>query len=154
MDGKESSMYTLSSRFLVIAILSVGGCDVGSSDPNAGRPTAETPHRVSAVKAHAEGPIEGYRIETSGRSRSGRFSVEIEIDREGTIRQVLVPSYPFRYGRKVTRQKFLRQFVGQRIHSVDPADVDAVTGATSSSRGVARAIQRAAALIDRNPNAR
>ena len=132
---------------LTILMLLVGGCDPGPEAKSDTPLTAKTQPRVLAVRSHPDGPVEGYRIETSSRCRSGRFPVHIEVGLDGTIRQVSVPSYPHREGRGVMRKSFLRQFAGQPLGGASRQKVDAVSGATSSCRGLHRAVARSAGIL-------
>jgi hypothetical protein len=139
-------MVNMPLPLLAILLLLVGGCDPGPQ-AKSDIPAARTQPRVLAVRSHPDGPVEGYRIETSSRCRSGRFPVHIEVGLDGTIRRVSVPSYPHRYGRGVMRKSFLRQFAGQPLGGASRQKVDVVSGATSSCRGLARAVARSAGIL-------
>ena len=91
-----------------------------------------------------DGTLLGYRIDTQSRCRSGSFPLRLETGPNGTIRKIIVPSYPHRRGRGVTRESFLRQFNGKPIRTLNPAEIDTVSGATSSCRGLIRAIRQSA----------
>lgn len=139
-------MVNMPLPLLATLMLLVGGCDPGP-EAKSDIPAAKTQPRVLAVRPHPDGPVEGYRIETQSRCRSGRFPVHIEVGLDGTIRRVSVPSYPHRYGRGVMRKSFLRQFTGQPLESASRQKVDTVSGATSSCRGLHRAVSRSAGIL-------
>jgi hypothetical protein len=140
-------MVNMPLPLLAILLLLVGACDPGPASKSDIPLTARTQPRVLAVRSRPNGPVKGYRIETSSRCRSGRFPVHVEVGLDGNIRQVSVPSYPHRYGRGVMRKSFLRQFVGQPLGRIGRQKVDAVSGATSSCRGLTRAVARSAKIL-------
>jgi hypothetical protein len=139
-------MINMPLPLLAILMLLVGGCDPGP-EAKSDIPAVRTQPRVLAVRSRPDGPVEGYRIETVSRCRSGKFPVHIEAGLGGIIRQVSVPSYPHRYGRGVMRKSFLRQFTGQPLGGAGSQKVDVVSGATSSCRGLTRAVARSAKIL-------
>lgn len=101
--------------------------------------------------AHDERGVAGYAAERSGRSRSATFTVMIALDADFEITRVEVIDYLGAYGREVTGRLFLDQFEGK-----GPADsirmgrdIDAITGATLSSRSVATIVREAVSQLRR-----
>jgi hypothetical protein len=78
----------------------------------------------------------GYCVESEVVSRSGPFGIRVLLDSQLYVRQATILSYPWQRGRDVQKHAFTRQFEGKGIG--DPIqvgrDIDAVTGATISSR--------------------
>ncbi len=99
----------------------------------------------------AHGPSEpiAYAVEEEMVSRSGPFTILVIIDSQFSVERVQVLSYPGERGGEVRSATFLRQFEGKGRG--DPirlgVDVDAVTGATISSRAVAKGVRQAIRLL-------
>ncbi|KKL85688.1 hypothetical protein LCGC14_1952240 [marine sediment metagenome] len=87
----------------------------------------------------------GYLVDEYVVSRSGPFKIRVIMDSEFHVRRVTVLEYPGKRGWEVQRRSFTRQFDGKGPD--DPIrvgqDVDAVTGATISSRATAEGVRRA-----------
>ena len=91
----------------------------------------------------------GYSVESEVVSRSGPFKIQTLLDSELYVKQATVLSYPGQRGRDVQKHTFTRQFEGKGI--ADPIevgrDIDAVTGATISSRVMADGIRESITLV-------
>lgn len=86
----------------------------------------------------------GYIVDRQVVSRSGPFQIRIVVDREFRVVSVGVLEYPGRRGGQVSQPGFTRQFKGKGL--TDPIrlgdDIDAVTGATISSRVMTNGVRR------------
>jgi len=91
--------------------------------------------------------IAGYTFIASGSGYSGVISMLIGINIDYTIRDVAVLSHTETpgLGSKITEEAFTAQFIGlgtdEIVLSKDNGKIDAITGATISSRAVTEAIQ-------------
>jgi Na+-translocating ferredoxin:NAD+ oxidoreductase RnfG subunit len=87
-------------------------------------------------------------LDVAGQSRPITFAVAIGAD--GAVREMRVLVYREPQGEQIREARFRRQFVGKRIQ--DPLslgrDVDAITGATISSRSATYAVRKALALSE------
>ena len=101
--------------------------------------------------ARANGDTAGYAVRTVVESRSGEFPIMVIVDARHRVRDVRVFSYTAQRGRAVQRPAFARQFAGKGRG--DPIkvgqDIDAMTGATLSSRAVAQGVRRALRLVQK-----
>ncbi|MDP6045444.1 MAG: FMN-binding protein [Phycisphaerae bacterium] len=89
--------------------------------------------------------IEGYVATVWCKSKSNLFPVRVVMDRDFSVLTATVLSYPSSRGRKIQSPRFTRQFQGKGPD--DPLkigkDIDAVSGATNSSKAMARGVKRA-----------
>jgi len=91
--------------------------------------------------------IAGYTFIASGSGYSGVISMLVGINIDYTIRDVAVLSHTETpgLGSKITEEAFTAQFIGlgtdEIILSKDNGKIDAITGATISSRAATEAIQ-------------
>jgi Na+-translocating ferredoxin:NAD+ oxidoreductase RnfG subunit len=71
-------------------------------------------------------------------------------DGAGKITRTEVTAYREGYGSEIRRDSFRRQFIGRDAHSHFRVgqDIDAISGATISSDSMARAVHRAALIVD------
>lgn len=103
--------------------------------------------KVTEIKGSAG--ILGYNVESEVVSRSGPFGIRVLVDSELCVKQASVISYPWQRGRDVQKHTFTRQFEGKGIG--DPIeigrDIDAVTGATISSRVMADGVRESITLV-------
>jgi hypothetical protein len=87
----------------------------------------------------------GYVVDEQVVSRSGPFRIRVILDREFRVREATVLEYAGDRGREVRRRSFTRQFENRGPD--DPIrvgqDIDAATGATISSRSIAKGVRRA-----------
>lgn len=89
------------------------------------------------------GQTAGYAVLSEPRAKSGPFPVLTSFSVRAEVLNAEVLRYPYAHGRGIVRESFLRQFKGWRPGS----DVDAVTGATSSSEAVADAVERSVRIL-------
>jgi len=91
--------------------------------------------------------IVGYTFETSRNGYSGAIDILVGINKDYTIRDVAILSHTETpgLGSRITEEKFTGQFIsldsGNIALSKDGGKIDAITGATISSRAVTEAIQ-------------
>ncbi len=103
--------------------------------------------RISVIQGDT-GAV-GYAVEQVVVSRSGPFQIIVFVDTEFRVARADVVSYPGKRGREVQLRKFTVQFEGKGPD--DPIrtgkDIDAVTGATISSRVMAGGVRHAVQLL-------
>lgn len=92
----------------------------------------------------------GYAFVAAGKGYGGVISLLVGLDDEKTIKGVTVISHGETpgLGAKITESSFTEQFAGIAVEDValrrDGGQIDAITGATISSRAVAQAVRAAA----------
>lgn len=91
----------------------------------------------------------GYCVESELVSRSGPFKIRTFIDQQLVVKRVIVISYPWERGRDIRRHAFTSQFEGKGPEdSIEIGkDIDAMTGATISSRVMSDGIRQAIKLL-------
>lgn len=91
------------------------------------------------------GQIVGYAIEDTVKGKWGPMHYMLSLDPAGKIKNVIVLEYRERRGKPVAKRRFLKQFIGKSIHSrlKLKKDIQGVSGATISSRGMANGIRKA-----------
>ena len=91
----------------------------------------------------------GYCVESKVVSRSGPFRIRVLLDSHLYVKQAKVISYPWDRGRDVRKRAFTSQFEGKGPE--DPIqlgkDIDAMTGATISSRVMAEGVRDTIKLL-------
>ena len=89
-----------------------------------------------------------YKVTVVEQGRHGPITFIVTIDSRGRIKDLSVVETSEVKGRKINRNRFRRQFIGRG--SQDPImlreDIDAVTGATISSKAATRAAKKALAV--------
>ena len=85
----------------------------------------------------------GRVVDIRVRSRSGSFPVRVCISAEDRVLEVRIPYYPHSRGRGIMGDAFLLQFLDRDASEMEATPVDAVSGATVSSRAVYTAVKRA-----------
>lgn len=100
--------------------------------------------------AKSQGRIDGYSLFDKEIGQHEPIDLATFFDAQGKITRVEVVAYREAYGDGVRAKRFRRQFVGKDAGSgfTVGKDIDAVSGATISSQSMARAIKRAAVLLD------
>ncbi len=102
---------------------------------------------ISEIKG--DSGILGYCVESKVVSRSGPFRIRVLLDKMFYVKQATVISYPWDRGRDVCKRAFTSQF--ERKGPEDPIqigkDIDAMTGATISSRLMTEGIRDAIKLL-------
>lgn len=92
----------------------------------------------------------GYAFVAAGKGYGGAINILVGLEDEGTIRGITVIAHGETpgLGAKITESFFTDRFVGVAIDDValrrDGGQIDAITGATISSRAVADAVRTAA----------
>ena len=91
--------------------------------------------------------IAGYTFTVAGNGYGGPISILVGMNSDYTLRDMEVLSHTETpgLGSKITEELFTEQFVGLRVDEIvlskDGGKIDAITGATISSRAVTEAIQ-------------
>jgi len=110
---------------------------------------AGDPSGVTAYAARDGAATVGYGVDLQVRSRSGPFRIRVLIDKDLVVRRVRVLEYIGARGGDVQSPRFLRRLEGKSLS--DPIrigkDVDVMTGATLSSKAVARGVRRSLRLL-------
>ena len=109
-----------------------------------GRPDYTT---ISEIKG--DQGLLGYCVESKVMSRSGPFKIRVLLDPQLYVKQATVISYPWNRGRDIGKRAFTSQFEGKGPE--DPIqldkDIDAMTGATISSRAMSEGVRDAIKLL-------
>ena len=104
--------------------------------------------KISEIKAPSR--LLGYRVESTVVSRSGPFRIRVWLDSNLYVNKATVISYPWDRGRDVRKRAFTSQFEGKGPQ--DPIqlgnDIDAMTGATISSRVMAQGVRDTIKLLE------
>ncbi len=110
----------------------------------AGRPDDT---KISEIKD--DSGLLGYCVESKVVSRSGPFRIRVLLDLQLYVKQATVISYPWDRGRDVCKRAFTSQFEGKGPE--DPIqlgkDIDAMTGATISSRVMTEGVRDTIKLL-------
>jgi len=103
--------------------------------------------RISEIRGASS--LLGYCVESKVVSRSGPFRIRVLLDSRLYVKQAKVISYPWDRGRDVRKRAFTSQFKGKGPE--DPIqlgkDIDAITGATISSRVMAEGVRDTIKLL-------
>lgn len=117
---------------------------IGQGVQLSGRPDSS---KVSEIRG--DSGLLGYNVESKVVSRSGPFRIRILLDPQLYVKQATVISYPWDRGRDVCKLAFTSQFDGKG--PADPIrlgqDIDAMSGATISSRVMADGVRNSIKLI-------
>lgn len=91
-----------------------------------------------------DGNATGYVIKDSVKGKHDLIHYMVSFDPNGQIRKVIVLEYHERRGKPVAKRRFLKQFKGKTINSRIKLrkDIDGVTGATISSRGIVNGVRK------------
>ena len=91
----------------------------------------------------------GYGAEVQVVSRSGPFFIAVAVSPDEKVLEVQIPRYPHQKGRGVRKKRFLGQFTGVPYGNplILGEQVDAVSGATSSSTAVTDGVRKALLLV-------
>jgi Na+-translocating ferredoxin:NAD+ oxidoreductase RnfG subunit len=100
--------------------------------------------------ATSVGHVDGYALFDEERGQHELISLGTFFDAQGRVTRVEVLAYREPYGDGIRAERFRRQFVGRNASSGFAAehDIDAVSGASISSRSMCVGVQRAAILLD------
>ena len=94
--------------------------------------------------AQSGGQVLGYAVEDTVRGKWGPIHYLLALDPQGRVLDVSVLEYRERRGRPVAERRFLKQFIGKDTNSALrlQKDIQGVTGASISSRGVTDGIRK------------
>jgi len=111
----------------------------------------ETPVTGVYEATNADGDVVGWGVRTGPRGYGGPIQLVVGVDRDGKVIGVSIISMNETPGlgtRVVEEDWFLEQFVGLDSESAakDIRDLDMITGATKSSRGVRNGVEAATAV--------
>lgn len=95
------------------------------------------------------GKVDGYALFDEERGQHEPISFATFFDAEGRVARVEVVAYREPYGDGIREERFRRQFVGKSGSAgfAPDRDIDAVSGATISSRSMCIGVQRASLLL-------
>ncbi len=103
--------------------------------------------KISEIKG--DSGLLGYCVESKVVSRSGPFRIRVLLNQLLYVKQASVISYPWDRGRDVCKRAFTSQFEGKGPE--DPIqlgkDIDAITGATISSRVMTEGVRDTIKLL-------
>ncbi len=110
---------------------------------------SENPDEAKIIEIKGDSGLLGYCVESKVVSRSGPFKIRVLLDPQLCVKQATVISYPWERGRDVCKRAFTSQFEGKGPR--DPIqvgkDINAMTGATISSRVMAEGVRDSIKLI-------
>lgn len=94
--------------------------------------------------------VDGYALFDEERGQHELISFATFFDARGSITRVEIVAYREAYGDGIRASRFRSQFVGRNADSSfrPNDDIDAVSGATISSRSLSRGVERASVLLD------
>lgn len=100
--------------------------------------------------ATTRGKVDGYALFDDERGQHEPITFATFFDADGHVTRVEIVAYREAYGDGIRAERFRKQFVGRSVQSgFRPGDdIDAVSGATISSRSMCLGVQRAAVLFD------
>jgi Na+-translocating ferredoxin:NAD+ oxidoreductase RnfG subunit len=113
-----------------------------------GRPLAKDDYVFYVATTH--GKVDGYALFDEERGQHELISFGTFFDADGRVTRVEVMAYREPYGDGIRAERFRKQFVGRSARSsFEPdKDIDAVSGATISSRSMCAGVERASALLE------
>jgi Na+-translocating ferredoxin:NAD+ oxidoreductase RnfG subunit len=127
------------------------------------KPNAEQQHRIQSKLGRAlakpeytfyvattAGHVDGYALFDEERGQHELISFGTFFDATGRVTRVEVMAYREPYGDGIRAERFRQQFVGRSAQSgfAPGRDIDAVSGATISSRSMSLGVQRASLLLE------
>ena len=140
LDGKKMQV----ARQVFPSAVDIAEVPISQDAQAFGRPAEAT---ISEIRG-ASGLL-GYCVESKVVSRSGPFRIRVLLDSHLYVKQATVISYPWDRGRDVRKRAFTSQFEGKGPE--DPIqlgkDIDAITGATISSRVMAEGVRDSIKLL-------
>jgi Na+-translocating ferredoxin:NAD+ oxidoreductase RnfG subunit len=94
--------------------------------------------------------VDGYALFDEERGQHELISFGTFFDAEGRVTRVEVLAYREPYGDGIRAERFRKQFVGRRANSgfSPERDIDAISGASISSRSMCAGVERASVLLD------
>ncbi|MCD5390916.1 RnfABCDGE type electron transport complex subunit G [candidate division NPL-UPA2 bacterium] len=110
--------------------------------------------KVSLYRGRMNEKIFGAAIKTAGKGYGGDIEVVVGLNRKGVITKIEIVDHKETpgLGAKITRALFRDQFKGKSAKNKikvrkDGGEIDAISGATVSSRGVCQAVEKALKLF-------
>ena len=105
-------------------------------------------HIFSEIKGSST--LLGYCVESEVIGRSGPFKIRVFLNQQLVVIRASVISYPWERGRNVRRREFTSQFEGKGPEDAIEIgkDIDAMTGATISSRVMSEGVREAIKLLE------
>lgn len=99
--------------------------------------------------AHSDADIDGYALFDREIGQHEYIDLATFFDNEGRVTRVEVVAYREPYGAGIRSERFRQQFVGKVASSdLKPGfDIDVISGATLSTRAMAKAVKRASVLV-------
>jgi len=99
--------------------------------------------------AHSASNIDGYALFDREIGQHEYIDLATFFDGRGRVTRVEVVAYREPYGAGIRSERFRRQFVGKEATSeLKPGyDIDVISGATLSTRAMAKAVKRASVLL-------
>jgi Na+-translocating ferredoxin:NAD+ oxidoreductase RnfG subunit len=103
---------------------------------------AEAPHFILATGA--KGHLLGRALVTEELGKHQPITFMVALDAKNTVRRVELLQYRERYGGGVAARRFMAQFEGKsgKDSLVVGKDIDGVSGATISSKAIARGVRK------------
>jgi electron transport complex protein RnfG len=113
-----------------------------------GRPLARTEYTV--YYATTAGKVDGYALVDDELGQHEPITFATFFDREGQVTRVEIVTYREPFGDGVRSPRFRQQFVGRGAQSgfAPDRDIDAISGATISSRALCVGVKRATLLVE------
>ncbi len=94
--------------------------------------------------------VDGYALIDEELGQHEQITFAVKLSPQGVVERQEVMVYREAYGQEITDARFRRQFQGKTVKDAvrTGSDIDAVTGATISSRAMAVGVRRALILLD------
>lgn len=107
-------------------------------------------NRYTVYIATTHGKVDGYALFDEERGQHEMIGFATFFDARGKVTRVEITAFREPHGDGVRAAQFRKQFVGRTARSgfLPNSDIDAVSGATISSRSLCKGVKRAAALLD------
>lgn len=92
----------------------------------------------------------GYALEHTVKGKWGPIHHLLVLNPQGKIQNIHILSYEEKRGRPIAKPRFTRQFIGKSIHNPVrlKKDIQGVTGATISSRGITDGVRKLLAVFE------
>jgi electron transport complex protein RnfG len=113
-----------------------------------GRPLAKK--TFTFFVASTASRVDGYALFDEELGQHEPISFVTFFDGEGRVTRVEIVAYREPYGDGIRAERFRKQFIGRSVssHFRPGTDIDAISGATISSRSMCVGVERATALFD------
>lgn len=92
----------------------------------------------------------GYALEHTVPGKWGPIHYLLVLNPQGKIQNIHILSYKEKRGRPIAKPRFISQFIGKSIHNPIrlKKDIQGVTGATISSRGITDGVRKLLAVFE------